>query len=141
MWKESAAAHFEIEFTTDTQNGIADRFSFQAPKALPPNQIIARIDFLRPGIVRARGHSVGIRQQDELVHFLQRPPRTDKLRRQPIKQSGIGRWCPRPAEVARGLHDSLAEMVLPQAIYIHTPGQRILWADHPFCESQSAASG
>src|SRR2546421_2617961 len=141
MGEEAAPAHLRIQLAAELENAIADRFGFETAQVLTPQKIIGWIGLVRDWILTAGGHAISIGQENELLHFLQRPSLLDEGRRQPVQQPGICRWEAGTTKISRRLDDAFAEMMLPKAVHHDAGGERIVRAGDPFCKRQASATG
>ena len=61
--------------------------------------------------------------------------------REPVEQFRM-RWRgTHEAEVVRGGHEALAEVLLPDTIHDHAGGKRVVVACNPLCEAEAALRG
>src|SRR5947209_14661143 len=74
------------------------------------------------------------------MQSLDGPTRFHKVMCQVIKQLGMGRRLTELAEVSRRAHDAFAKMLLPDAVYHDSRGQRILRIGDPLSQLQAAAA-
>ena len=106
----------EVDAARHGQKRIAQRLGIQASHGIEtPEQPVVRIR-LEVGGQNPRAPAIGVRHEDRLVELLDRPPRVDKLRRQPVQQFRMRRALPELAEVAGRRHDAPAKAPLPQAV-------------------------
>src|SRR5258706_7127533 len=94
-------------------------------KRKAPEHFIIGID---PGslLTESRGLLIGARCQDEAMQLLEAPTVAHEFAGQPVEQSRVGRALAFQAEIARGSHNSAAEMILPDPVYHDARRQRII---------------
>ena len=99
-----------------------------------PEQLVGRVDL--HGIDRRLLHdkrvgirisrlTIGRREQDLLVHLLDRPAAFDEGGGHPVEELGVARGFGHITEVIRRGHDADAEVVHPEAIHQDARGERI----------------
>src|SRR5579859_5223729 len=81
---------------------------------------------LRIQRIRRRGSLlVSGAEQHQPVQMFDAPARADEFRSQPIEQSRVARRITARAEISRGPHQGLTEMLHPDAIDKNARGERI----------------
>ena len=80
-------------------------------------------------------------QNDQAVHVLDAPAAVDKLVGEKIEQLGMARAVAVETKVVGGSHDSLAEVILPNAIDHHSGCQRMFRAGNPVRELRTRSAG
>ena len=68
------------------------------------------------------------------MHLLPAPATSDEFDRQPVEQLRMAGTVAGRAEIARGSDQSLAEMVLPDAVDGDAGGQRVFRPGDPFSQ-------
>src|SRR5438093_10848436 len=71
---------------------------------------------------------------------LDRPSLFDKLARKIVQQIGIGRRLSHHAEVIRCADQSFAEMPVPDAVYKHSRGKRVVRLREPVRQFQASTA-
>src|SRR5262245_57857591 len=102
-------------------------------------KIVTRVEPFAPRTYQ-RGLPVGVRAHDQAVDGLYRPATPNKRARQPIQQFRVRGRRASSSKVAEGLHDTVFEMMLPNAIDHDPRGQRMFWMSQPFRQGQAPAS-
>jgi hypothetical protein len=95
----------------------AQRLGVEAAGILPPKQAVLRIEARRSRIRRARLLAISRTGHDQPMHVFQRSAAPLKLTGKPVQQFRMRRRRTAEPEVARCRDDSLAEMMVPQAVY------------------------
>ncbi len=72
---------------------------------------------------------------------LQAPVLANQLPSQPVEQFRMRRQRPGAAEIARGCHQSLSEVVLPQAVDQNPRGERVVGLRQPAGQPQTPSRG
>ena len=134
---EAGAAHLQIEFSRDGEHGVAHFLGAEAARWKAPEQ--PRV-LVHAGRVFARYAAlpVSLREEDFAMQRLEFPPVCDEPLREKIEQLGMRRLAAEKAEVARRVHESRAEVVLPHAVREHARGERIARAGDPPRERETA---
>ena len=133
------AAHLQIQIARDVEQRVAQRFGIQPLPVGAPQQPIVRIGreigrrIIRAQLVRRGEH-------DLAMHGLDRPLVLDEAARQIIEQLRMRGTLAQLAEIAGRAHDSLAEMMLPDAIHHDARGQRIARIGDRLGQVQPAAA-
>ena len=133
---ESRAAHATVKLAAGGEDAVADRLCAQALRWKAPQQRRIRIHASFGRIVGARS-AVSIRQHDLAMQWLHAPSAGDQLLREQIEQLGMRGALAVVAEVARRIHESAAEVLLPDAIRQHARRQRISRIPEPSCEGHA----
>ena len=112
-----------LELAGDGQLGVAELLKVEASQRERGEQAVVGIDpaesgplVVGPRVLSGRGPLVGLAGDDEPVEGLEAPAGFDEAQGQPVEQLGMARGFGAQAEVAGGLDQAGAEVVLSDAI-------------------------
>ncbi len=70
--------------------------------------------------------------------MLQAPAVRDEFIREVVEEFGMARWAATDTEIAGRVHQTLAEMVMPETVHDHTSGEWVVGMRDPIRERESA---
>ena len=109
---------------TDKQSRVAHFLRVNAKTRAARQQTILRVSREQFGRYAGRLQVSG-RGRDETLQVFHVPAGADEFGREPVEQFGMCRPLALHAEVLNRLHDADAKELLPEAIHIHTGGERV----------------
>ena len=116
-----------FQFTGSGEHGISDLFCGKPLGREVPEKTVFGIvyTFFLRGLA-AGGLTIGVTKHDRTVKIFEFPAPLDEGGGQPIKQLGVGRFFAQETEIVGASDQSLAEMLLPDAVYDHPRGEGVL---------------
>ena len=115
----------------DMQDSVANNFRSQAADRISPEIDVSRIRLGRVLINHARRLAIDITVTNQPMSRFQAPLLLDQLDRQIIQQLLMTGCASKLAKIARSFHDTSAKVSIPDPIYDHTSGERILGRRDP----------
>ena len=126
---EARSAHgLKLQLAGGREHRVADLLGAQATRREAPEQAGVLVD-AGGGFVKVGRLQVGLREDDLAVQGFQFPAVGDKSLREEVEELRVRRLAAHEAEVARGVDEAGAEVVMPQAIREHAGGDGVVLGD------------
>ena len=139
MRPHAGSVRGQVQRAGSGENGVANRFTFEALHPHVRKQPVVRIHLSRP-LIRDARQAIRVRQHHLAVHRFHRPAAFAEAPGQVVEKLRV-RWpVAGLAEIVDRPHQSLAEMMLPDAVHHDARGQRIIRTEQRLGQFQASAA-